>query len=300
MKTVKILAALFVTAMVVASCGKSTPKEELKTDIDSLSYAFGVEQGQGVKDYLQNMEIDTAYIDEFIRGLNEGASSKDDKKKMAYNAGVGAGMNLAFMIEKQLNKNIFGEDSTKSISVNNFLAGFAASAKKDTKTMNVEKAREVLQRITASIQDKAAEKQFGKEKKANDAYMAKIAKAEGVKALKDGVYYKEVKAGTGAKPTKEDMVKINYVGKTMDGKVFDSRDGAVMPAGGAVPGFTTALLNMPVGSKWEIYIPYSQGYGSRQVSPELPPFSTLVFTVELVSIEKGDQNQAPQMQPTAQ
>ena len=89
------------------------------------------------------------------------------------------------------------------------------------------------------------------------------------------------------------MVKINYIGKTIDGKVFDQRNGATMPISGAVPGFTEALTNMPIGSKWEIYIPYSQGYGTQQVSPELKPFSTLIFTVELLSIEKSNSPQVP-------
>ncbi|MGG6545327.1 UNVERIFIED_CONTAM: FKBP-type peptidyl-prolyl cis-trans isomerase [Prevotella sp. 15_C9] len=295
MKKLTIVAALTVAAVGFTSCGNSgAPKDDLKSDVDSLSYAFGIDQGQNVKQYLQQMNIDTAYVDEFIKGMNDGAKSMDDKKKAAYNAGVGVGMNMNMVIKNQINKSIFGEDSTQTISLNNFLAGFAASAKGKGQKMTIEKARDVEQKVAENIQAKSAEKTYGANKKKNDAYMTKIAKAAGVKALKQGVYYKEIKPGTGAKPKSSDMVKINYVGKNIEGKVFDQRDGATMPVGSAVPGFTEALTNMSVGSKWEIYIPYSAGYGSRQPSPDLKPFSTLIFTVELLSIEKAPAGGQPQ------
>ena len=232
------------------------------------------------------MNIDTAYINEFIKGLNDGATSMDDKKKAAYNAGVGVGMNMNMVIKNQINKSIFGEDSTQSISLSNFLAGFAASAKGNNKSMTIEKARQIEQRVPQAIQAKTAEKKYGENKKKNDAFMAKIAKTPGMKALKQGVYYKEIKAGTGAKPTASQVVKISYEGKTIEGKMFDKNDNMAMQIGQAVPGFNEALLNMPVGSKWEVYIPYAAGYGAQQPSPDIKPFSTLIFTIELLSIEK--------------
>ena len=139
MKKLTVVAALAIAAASFTACGNQAPKEEMKSDIDSLSYAFGVDQGQGVKQYLQQMNIDTAYINEFIKGLNDGAMNMDDKKKAAYNAGIGVGMNMSMVIKNQINKSIFGEDSTQSISLGNFLAGFAASAKGDNKNMTVEK-----------------------------------------------------------------------------------------------------------------------------------------------------------------
>ena len=293
MKKLTVVAALAIAAASFTACGNQAPKEEMKSDIDSLSYAFGVDQGQGVKQYLQQMNIDTAYINEFIKGLNDGAMNMDDKKKAAYNAGIGVGMNMSMVIKNQINKSIFGEDSTQSISLGNFLAGFAASAKGDNKNMTVEKARQIEQRVPQALQAKAAEKKYGNEKKKNDAYMAKIAKTPGMKALKEGVYYKEIKAGTGAKPTASQIVKISYVGKTIDGTEFDKNDNMTMQIGQAVPGFNDAWLNMPVGSKWEVYIPYEAGYGAQQPSPNIKPFSTLIFTIELLSIEKAPETNAP-------
>ena len=297
MKKVYLLAAMAIAAAGFTACGNSAPKESLKSDVDSLSYAFGVDQGQGVKQYLQQMQIDTAYIDEFVKGMNDGAKNADDKKRAAYNAGVSAGMQMNMVIKQQLNRQIFGEDSTKSISLDNFLAGFAASAKGKGQKMTVEQAREIEQKTSKAIQMKTAEKTYGANKKKSDAYMAANAKKPGVKTLGHGVQVKELKAGSGATPKASDVVKINYVVKTIDGKVIDQRDGATMPVGGVIPGFTEALTKMPVGAKWEITIPYTAGYGAEQRSPDLKPFSTLVFTVELLGIEKAPQGQPAMSQP---
>ena len=124
-----------------------------------------------------------------------------------------------------------------------------------------------------------------KEKKAADDYMAKVAKQAGVKALKDGVYYKELQAGTGEKVSERDTVMVKYEGRLIDGKVFDQSKGneaTAMPVSGVVPGFKAALMAMPIGSKWEVYIPYSQAYGARPMGEMLPAFSNLIFTIELV------------------
>lgn len=292
MKKITLVAVAIVAVTAFTACGNSSPKAELKSDIDSLSYAIGVDQGQGVKQYLTQMQIDTAYIDEFIRGLNDAAKGADDKKKAAYNAGVGAGQQVSMMIKQQINKQIFGEDSTQSISINNFVAGFAASAKGKGQKITVEEARKIEQTVGEAIKAKAAEKTYGAYKKQNEAYLVKNAKKAGVKTLGKGVQVLEIKKGTGAKPKATDMVKINYVGKTIDGKTFDQRDGATMPVGGVIPGFTEALTNMPVGAKWEVTIPAAAGYGANQAGPQIKPFSTLVFTIELVAIEKAPQ--APQ------
>jgi FKBP-type peptidyl-prolyl cis-trans isomerase FklB len=126
--------------------------------------------------------------------------------------------------------------------------------------------------------------------------MAANAKKEGVKTLGKGVQYKVIKEGTGKVPTDKSIVTIKYEGKNIEGKVFDKNDNAKMAVAGAVPGFTEALTHMPVGSTWEIYIPHTAGYGARQVSPDLKPFSTMIFTVTLLSAEDMPQ---PQMAPQA-
>lgn len=286
MKKITILASMAVAAVMFVGCGKSAPKADLKSDVDSLSYAFGIEQSQGVQQYFQQMEIDSAYINDFVDGVVNGALSTDDKKQKAYNAGLSVGMQLA-MMKNGYSRQLFQNDSTKSLSTENFVAGFIAGATGKDTLMTPETARMIGQQIATAIQTKQAEQTYAKEKKASEDFMAANAKKEGVKTLGKGVQYKVLKEGKGAKPAKDAFVKINYEGKNIEGKTFDKRDGAKMNINGAIPGFTEALSNMPVGSKWEIYIPYTAAYGAQQVSPEIKPFSALIFTVELLGIEEA-------------
>ena len=115
-------------AVAFTGCGNSAPKANLKNDLDTLTYAMGMLQSQGLKDYLVGrMGMDTTYMDEFFRGLNDGANAGDDKAKAAYYAGIQIGQQVANNMIKGINHEVYGEDSTKSISLKNFLAGFIAS-----------------------------------------------------------------------------------------------------------------------------------------------------------------------------
>ena len=117
--------AAVLTVVVYASCGNGTPKANLRSDVDTVSYAIGMAQTQGLKDYLVGrLGVDTAYMDEFIKGLNEGANAGDDKKKAAYYAGIQIGQQISNQMVKGINHELFGEDSTKTISLKNFMAGF--------------------------------------------------------------------------------------------------------------------------------------------------------------------------------
>lgn len=293
MKKLSILAVTAITAAATfTGCGKSASKADMKSDIDSLSYAFGIEQSQGVKMYLKQMDIDTTYLNEFIKGVAEGAKGADDKKKAAYNSGVMVGQQLS-MMQKGYSRQLFADDSTKSLSMKNLIAGFIAGTSGKNAKMTVEQARVIGQRKAMEIQEEQAKIKYADYKKKNDAFMTANAKKEGVKTLGKGVQYKVIKEGTGTIPADSSVVKINYEGKTIDGKVFDSRNEAKMAIRGAIPGFTEALSHMPVGSKWEIYIPYSAGYGSQQVSQDIKPFSALIFTVELLGIEETPKTNAP-------
>lgn len=248
MKKIALVAALAIVVAAFSSCNKtSSSKAGMKNDIDSLSYAIGLDQSQGVKQYLMQMDIDTAYINEFVKGLKTGANTSDDKKKAAYNAGIALGMQLN-MMKRGINRQLFGDDSTKTISMKNFIAGFSAGATGKGQKMTLDQARTMEQTMAQKIQTKAAEEKYGAYKKQNEQWLAANAKKEGVKTLPGGLQYKVVKAGTGAKPAASDVVTINYTGKTINGKVFDTTAGkqpAKMPIGQAIPGFTEAITNMP-------------------------------------------------------
>ena len=117
-------------AALLASCDGGAPKANLKSEVDSLSYEIGLSNSRGVKEYLsQRLGVDTAYLDEFIKGVKEGAQAGEDKKKAARYAGIQIGQQLGTQMLKGVNYEIYGEDSTKSISLKNLVAGFVAGTR---------------------------------------------------------------------------------------------------------------------------------------------------------------------------
>lgn len=118
-------------------------------------------------------------------------------------------------------------------------------------------------------------------------FLAENAKKSGVDTLSDGIQYKVIKKGEGAKPQETDVVRVNYKGTLLDGTEFDSSykrgEPAEFPLNRVIPGWTKALKEMPVGSKWEIFIPADQAYGPRGGGP-IGPNETLIFEVELLEI----------------
>ena len=126
--------------------------------------------------------------------------------------------------------------------------------------------------------------------KDGEAFLAANAKKDGVKTTASGLQYKVLKSGNGASPAASDTVKVNYEGTLIDGTVFDSSikrgEPASFPVNRVIPGWTEALQLMKVGDKWQVFIPAKLAYGERSPSPSIPPNSTLIFDVELLSIEK--------------
>lgn len=121
------------------------------------------------------------------------------------------------------------------------------------------------------------------------AYLEQHRQQEGVHTTESGLQYRVLQQGNGPTPSRQDTVTVHYVGRFIDGKEFDSsiKHGrpAQFPVSGVIPGWTEALTMMPVGSKWELVVPYQLAYGERGAGSAIPPFSTLVFEVELLSIQ---------------
>ena len=284
--SVALVAAAVATMM---SCGNNH-KASLKNDVDSLSYAIGVIQTEGLMDYLANAKgIDTTYIAEFLQGVNDGALAGDDKKKAAYFAGIEIGQQISNNMVKGLNYNLFGEDSTQTVSLNNFLAGFMNGATGKDCKMTVQEADSLAKILFESIKAKSAEKQYAANKEEGEKFLADNAKKEGVKTLPCGVQYKVLKEGNGVLPVDSNTVVVNYEGRLLDGTVFDAsnRHGdepAEFAVTRVIKGWTEALKAMPVGSEWEIYIPQALAYGANGQG-NIPPFSTLIFKVELLEVK---------------
>ncbi|MGN1375736.1 MAG: FKBP-type peptidyl-prolyl cis-trans isomerase [Prevotella sp.] len=291
MKKLTFSAVIAVAAIVFSSCGNSTPKANLKNDIDTLSYAMGLAQTEGLKDYLvRGLGVDTTYIDEFIKGLNDGANAGDDKKKAAYYAGIQIGQQISNQMVKGINHELFGDDSTKSISMKNLMAGFISGTTGKKKLFSVEQAQGLVQTKMEAIRMKAVNEKYAANKKAGEEFLAKYAKQEGVKKLEGGVLYKVLKEGTGKIPADTALVSVRYEGKTIDGNVFESsyekNDTLDIYVNQVIKGWTIAMKNMPVGSIWEVAIPEELAYGPRE-RPSIKPLSVLVFKIELLGI-KGE------------
>ena len=288
MKKISIFMAIAAAAS-LASCTAQAPKANLKSDLDSLSYSIGMAQTQGLKGYLTGrLDVDTAYMAEFIKGLNEGAN-KTSKKDIAYMAGLQIGQQISNQMMKGINQELFAGDSTKTISKDNFMAGFIAGTLEKGGVMTMEAAQEYTRTAMETIKAKAMEEKYADNKAAGEKFLAENKAKEGVKTTESGLQYKVITEGKGEIPADTCKVKVNYKGTLIDGTEFDSsykrNEPATFRANQVIKGWTEALTMMPVGSKWELYIPQELAYGSRE-SGQIKPFSTLIFEVELVGIKK--------------
>ena len=288
MKKIVLFAAI-VAAAGLASCTAQAPKANMKSEIDSLSYMMGVTNTQGLSDFAaQRLGVDSANYADFVRGIQDGIHKANNKEK-AYIAGVQIGQQVGGDMFDNINLQLFGNDSTQTLSKDNFLAGFIAAVKNGA-VASVEDARTYVETHTDAIKAKALEAKYGENKAAGIKFLEENKTKEGVVTTESGLQYKVIKAGNGEIPTKESSVKVNYKGTLIDGTEFDSsykrNAPATFRADQVIKGWTEALTMMPVGSKWELYIPQELAYGARETGGQIKPFSTLIFEVELLEIEK--------------
>jgi FKBP-type peptidyl-prolyl cis-trans isomerase FklB len=148
-----------------------------------------------------------------------------------------------------------------------------------------------LQELRSGLQknmEAKAQQEGNANKIEGDAFLAANKSKDGVKTLPDGLQYKILQEGSGPKPTASDTVSVNYRGTLINGKEFDSSykrgQPATFPVGGVIKGWTEALQLMPVGSKWQLFIPSDLAYGDRGAGADIGPNATLIFEVELLSI----------------
>ena len=288
MKKLMFVAVMAIAAASFVGCGNGTPKANLKSDVDTMSYAVGLAQTQGLKEYLVgSLGIDTAYMADFIKGLNEGANAGDNKKKAAYYAGIQIGQQISTRMIKGINHEVFGEDSTKTISIKNFMAGFISGTTGKGALMTVDSAANVAQAMMQAIKAREMEKTYGPNKEAGEKFLAANAKKDGVKTLASGVQYKVIKEGTGAIPSDTSMVKVHYEGRLLNDSIFDSSYKRGEPinlrCNQTIKGWTDAMVHMPAGSVWEVYIPQELAYGEREQGL-IKPFSMLIFKIELLEV----------------
>ncbi len=293
-------------ALLVVGATFSSVQAQSAARIDSLSYSMGMAQTQGLKDYLaKQLKVDMSYMDDFVQGLKEGANAGDDQKKAAYYAGTQIGQQILRQMMPGLNKELFGAESTKSISLDQFMAGFISGVTGKDGKMTVDSANQVARRLMEQVKNDALMEQYGDNKKAGEDFIAaqaKLAKKKksGITVLPSGLIYKVLVKGNGPVAKETDKVKVKYEGRLIDGTVFDSTEKhggepATFSPSQVIKGWTEALTLMPVGSKWQLYIPQELAYGNRDAG-QIKPFSALIFDVEVLEIvedkkdEKKEEN----------
>lgn len=257
----------------------------LTTGSDSLSYVAGMTLTEGLIPYLQNqLEVDTAYMADFVKGFNEALSLKSDPRQVARMAG----MQIAQQVSGRMIENLKGEftDTPDSIISATFFRGFADALESDTTVMKKESAMEMFREKQQTNKAAKVEKLTA----AGRQFLAENKKQPDVITTPSGLQYKVLVQGDGEVPQKTDKVKVHYEGRLIDGTVFDasSKHGtepATFRADQVIKGWTEALTMMPVGSKWQLFIPQELAYGERAAG-QIPPYSTLIFDVELVGIDK--------------
>src|SRR6266404_2478660 len=208
---------------------------------------------------------------------------KTRKEKFSYALGMNIGTGYSQGLKKQ------------SVDVDwNLIAQGMKDAAAGSKTrLTQDEAKAVLNEVQTEIQKQQQDKTqqaAAANKTEGEAFLAANKSKDGVVTLPSGLQYKILTAGAGPKPTTSDSVKCNYRGTLIDGKEFDSSYKRGQPAtfevGQVIKGWTEALQLMPVGSKWQIFVPSSLGYGERGAGAEIGPNATLIFEVELLSIEE--------------
>ena len=284
----KLGIALVIASAALASCTGSAPQATFKSGVDTLSYAAGVAQTRGLRPYLeQQVGLDSAQMKDFIRGLKAGVKAADNEQQRAYYTGVQIGQQVKGMLDR-FNYDLGGSDSLRVVNDDNFLSGFIAAALEENTSMSLDSAVTYLQGNMERIRAEYLAEQYADYKAENEKFLAENKTKEGVQTTPSGLQYKVLVEGTGEKPTATSRVKVHYKGTLIDGTEFDSsykrKDTITFGVGQVIKGWGEALQLMPVGSKWQLFIPQELAYGARETG-KIKPFSTLVFEVELIEIE---------------
>jgi FKBP-type peptidyl-prolyl cis-trans isomerase len=202
----------------------------------------------------------------------------DEKSRVSYAIGVTLGSRW--------------KDQGIDVNYDSLVRGLEDAQGGGVKLMTDQEMHDTLSRFQQQLmaeQQKKRQEAGEKNKQEGDAFLAKNKTQPGIVTLPDGLQYKIITQGTGPTPSADDTVTVNYRGTAIDGTEFDSSAKAGHPAqfraGGVIHGWSEALTNMPVGSKWQLFIPPDLAYGQYGRPPRIEPNATLIFDIELLSLE---------------
>ena len=289
----KKIALLALVSMMVLACGNKEDftkpaKEEVEMadQMDSINYLMGMLNGDGIS---SQMDADQGkYTDEdradflsAFKATYNGDSVETRKEAkpeiIEYAKYVGA------QVKAQSEKGLMGIEGVEvrfDMLLRGLWDGFYHVG------MDKQEANAYMEKVLTPY----INKMNAKLAEPGEKFLEENAKRPEVKTTESGLQYEVLTEGKGAKPTATDKVKVNYKGMLIDGTVFDSSYDRGEPISfqlnQVIPGWTEGLQLMPVGSKYKLYIPYKLGYGERGAGNTIPPYSALIFEVELLGIEK--------------
>jgi len=274
---------------------------ELKNGSDSVSYTAGMALTNGLLPFLKQQHgIDSANIATFVKAFEEFINAGESPEAKAKAAGI----DIANQVRTRMLPGLTAEftDTPDSIVKSLFFRGFTDALKQDTTHFKQHEAEEFFHHRQEADKKAKDEKLYGPNRDAGIKFLKENAQKDSVITTPSGLQYKVLVKGEGEVPQLTDKVQVNYEGRLIDGTVFDAskKHGdkpAEFRADQVIRGWTEALTMMPVGSKWQLFIPQELAYGERNMG-NIKPYSALIFDVELVGIDKPVTEEPAKAEPT--